>query len=118
MNTESAPAASFERDDIELVRLFLTQYTDPEGNSYTLQSRPEETERKQKAIEAIAVAKNGKRLGIEHTSIHPFAGKKSDDSRLAFANSRHTTTVCHYLILRTRIVSSSSSTFMRHPPET
>jgi hypothetical protein len=75
----SPESAAFKRDDIELVKLFLSQYKDPEGDSYTVQSRPEETERKAKAIEAIAVTENGKRLGIEHTAIHPFAGKKSDD---------------------------------------
>ena len=74
-----APAVSFERDDIELVRLFLSQYKDAEGNSYTIESRPETTERKAKAIEAIAVAENGKRLGIEHTKIQPFEGQKADD---------------------------------------
>ncbi len=56
------PPAAFERDDIELVKLFLSRYRDPEGNSYKLQSRPEATQRKEKAIEAIAVAENGKRL--------------------------------------------------------
>jgi hypothetical protein len=75
----SPASAAFERDDIELVKLFLGRYKDSEGNSYTLQSRPDTTERREKAIEAVAVAENGKRLGIEHTNIHPFEGKKSDD---------------------------------------
>lgn len=74
-----APAASFERDDIELIRLFLGKYKDSDGNSYNIESRPEATERKAKAIEAIAGAKNGKKLGVEHTKIQPFEGQKADD---------------------------------------
>jgi hypothetical protein len=81
MATEAPPPASsaFERDDIELVKLFLSQYKDGEGNSYTLETRPDITQRKQKAVEAIAVDKNGHHLAIEHTLIQPFEGQRSDD---------------------------------------
>jgi hypothetical protein len=72
-------ATAFDRDDIELVKLFLSRFKDGDNYSYNIASRPEITERKEKAIEAIAVAENGKTLGIEHTSIHPFEGKKADD---------------------------------------
>lgn len=74
-----APAVAFERDDIELIKLFLSRYKDAEGHSYAIESRPETTERKEKAIEAVAVAKCGKRLAIEHTKIQPFEGQKADD---------------------------------------
>ena len=79
MTAEAAKSAGFERDDIELVKMFLSQYKDEDGNSYALESRPDTTERKEKAIEAIAVAKNGRRLAIEHTLIQPFEVQKADD---------------------------------------
>jgi len=72
-------AIAFERDDIELIRLFLGGYKDSDGRSYTIASRPETTERKEKAIEAVAVAEDGKKLGIEHTKIQPFESQKADD---------------------------------------
>ena len=37
-SNQTAPA-NFERDDIELVKLFLAQYKDAEGNSYHLLQR-------------------------------------------------------------------------------
>jgi hypothetical protein len=48
VTTESTPSASvaFERDDIELVKLFLSRYKTAEGNSYTLKARPDVTKRK------------------------------------------------------------------------
>jgi len=81
MTPEIAPPASlaFERDDIELVKLFLSKYKNADGNSYTLEKRPEIVERKEKAVEAIAVDKNAHHLAIEHTLIQPFEGKMSDD---------------------------------------
>lgn len=72
-------AQAFERDDIELVKMFLSQYKDDDSNSYVLQKRPDIDERKAKAIEAIAIAENGRTLAIEHTYIQPFEGQKSDD---------------------------------------
>ncbi len=69
----------FERDDIELVQMFLSQYKDEGGNSYVLKARPDVEERKAKAVEAIAVAENGRSLAIEHTYIQPFEGQKFDD---------------------------------------
>jgi hypothetical protein len=72
---------AFERDDIELVKLFLSRYKDAEGNDYKLAARPDITERKEKAIEAIAKDKYGRCLAIEHTLIQPFEGKMADDDR-------------------------------------
>jgi hypothetical protein len=74
--TSSEP---FERDDIELVKMFLSQFRDDIGNSYTLKERPDVLERTAKAVEAIAVADCGRRLAIEHTLIQPYEGQKSDD---------------------------------------
>lgn len=69
----------FERDDIELVKMFLSQFKDEEGRSYALKKRPDVEERKAKAIEAVAVSDDGRTLAIEHTYIQPFEGQKSDD---------------------------------------
>ena len=52
MSAKSTPK-DFERDDIELVKLFLSRYNDAEGNVYKLTARPELAERKEKAIEAM-----------------------------------------------------------------
>jgi hypothetical protein len=69
----------FERDDIELVKLFLSQYKDSDGNFFNVTARPDTVERKEKAIEAIAENKHGHRLAVEHTLIQPFEGKMADD---------------------------------------
>jgi hypothetical protein len=71
--------AAFERDDIELVKMFLSQFKDGDSNSYKLEARPDVVERKEKAIEAIAVSENGRRLAIEHTYIQPFEGQMADN---------------------------------------
>lgn len=90
---------TLERDDIELVKMFLSQFKDKDGNSYKLDQRPDVVERNEKAIDAIAIAENGRRLAIEHTYIQPFEGQMADnvpfltvfeqlrtDSSLAIAN--------------------------------
>jgi hypothetical protein len=69
------------RRDIVLIELFLSHYKDAAGNNYRIAERPEETERVNPAIEAIAVDEQGDRLAIEHTLIEPFAGQKADDRR-------------------------------------
>src|SRR5260370_42234847 len=71
----------FDRDDIELVKLFLTYYKDAEGSFYILTARPDKVERKEKAVEAIAEDKHGHRWAIEHTLIEAFEGQKGDDPR-------------------------------------
>jgi hypothetical protein len=71
-------AEAFERDDIELVKMFLNQFKDEDGNSSKVNERPDVVERKEKAIEAIAVSENGRRLAIEHTYIQPFEGQMAD----------------------------------------
>jgi len=76
--SQTAPA-TFERDDIELVKLFLAQYKDSEGNSYRIAERPDVAEHKVKAIDVLAVDEHGHRLAIEHTMVEAFAGKKADD---------------------------------------
>jgi hypothetical protein len=67
------------RDDIQLVKLFLSRYQDSAGNSYRLAERPDVVERNAPAIEAVACDAHGHRLAVEHTLIQPFEGQKSDD---------------------------------------
>jgi hypothetical protein len=74
-----AMTAGFERDDIELVKLFLGEYRDTNRNSYRLKQRPDTVGRKARAVEAVAVNGQGHRLAIEHTLVEPFEGKKADD---------------------------------------
>jgi len=77
--TYTYTSQGFERDDIELVKMFLSQFKGDDGKSYTLKTRPDVEDRKAKAVEAIAVADNGQTLAIEHTYIQPFEGQKADD---------------------------------------
>jgi hypothetical protein len=71
-------SSSFESDDIELVKMFLAGFKDDDGRTYELKSRPDTTERKEKAIEAIAASKDGHNVAIEHTYIQPFEGERAD----------------------------------------
>ena len=79
MMTFTYKSQGFERDDIELVKMFLSQFKDEDGRSYALKARPDLADRKTKAVEAIAVAEDEHTLAIEHTYIQPFEGQKSDD---------------------------------------
>jgi hypothetical protein len=72
------PSGPIDRDDIELVKMFLAGYKDESGRTYKLKARPDVTERKEKAIEAIAEAEDGRTLAIEHTYIQPFEGERAD----------------------------------------
>jgi hypothetical protein len=72
------PSAPFERDDIELVKMFLAGFKDENGCTYKLKVRPDVAERKEKAIEAIAESEDGRTLAIEHTYIQPFEGERAD----------------------------------------
>jgi hypothetical protein len=51
-----ATSQPLERDDIEFVNMFLSQFKDEDDNSYVLKARPDDEERKAKAVEPIAVA--------------------------------------------------------------
>lgn len=84
----SKEPTAFERDDIRLVKLFLTVYKDPAGNSYWLAERPDAVERTAKAVEAVAVDKHGHRLAVEHTMVQAFEGKRDDDVRFLAAFER------------------------------
>lgn len=71
-------SATFERDDIELVKMFLAGFKDEADRTYALKARPDTTERNAKAIEAIAESKDGHTVAIEHTYIQPFEGERGD----------------------------------------
>jgi hypothetical protein len=79
MNTHAYTSEGFERDDVELVKMFLSQFRDDESRSYRLKARPDVEERNAKAVGALAVADDGHTLAIEHTYIQPFEGQRSDD---------------------------------------
>lgn len=51
---------------------------DESGRTYKLKERPDVTERKEKAIEAIAASEDGRTLAIEHTYVQPFVGERAD----------------------------------------
>jgi hypothetical protein len=72
-------SAPFDRDDIELVKMFLAGFKDENGRIYKLKERPDTIERQKKAIEAIAVSEDGRTLAIEHTYIQPFEGQMKDN---------------------------------------
>jgi len=71
-------SSPFERDDIELVRMFLAGFKDESRRTYKLKERPDVTERKEKAIEAIAASEDGRTLAIELTYVQPFVGERAD----------------------------------------
>jgi hypothetical protein len=79
MNTYKYTSPGFERDDIELVKMFLSQFRDSDEKTYTLKTRPDVEDRGAKAVEAIAVADNGRTLAVEHTYIQAFEGQRADD---------------------------------------
>jgi hypothetical protein len=72
------PSIPFERDDIDLVKMFLAGFKDDSGRTFQLKARPDVTERKEKAIEAIVESEDGRTLAIEHTYIQPFEGERAD----------------------------------------
>lgn len=78
MPTYTYTSGAFERDDIELVKMFLSRFKDADGRSYTLKARLDLEERKEKAIEAIAVADDGHALAVERRA--PATGEKIDKS--------------------------------------
>jgi hypothetical protein len=59
------------------VKLYNRLTTD----TYTVVDWPDQTERNQKAIDALCEDADGNRLAIEHTLIEPFTGAKEDDAR-------------------------------------
>jgi hypothetical protein len=70
------------RDDA-LVDLFIPVVNDRCGTAFALTELPDEINRNQPQIEAVAVdQKSGDVLRIEHTRLEPFDGEGADFGRL------------------------------------
>jgi hypothetical protein len=70
------------RDDA-LVDIFIPVLNEVDGTAYVLLERPDEIDRQQPNIEAVAIdPKSGATLRIEHTRLEPFEGEGSDFGRL------------------------------------
>jgi hypothetical protein len=67
------------KKDAQLVDLFLKGYGVLTNRKLELKERPDERERKEPAIDAMAQDEKGNTLAIEHTLVQPFEGQKSDD---------------------------------------
>ncbi|MGH9929454.1 MAG: hypothetical protein ACREA9_09515, partial [Pyrinomonadaceae bacterium] len=67
-----------EKRDIKLVRLFLNQLNSDRAADYAITEQPDQTDRRNKAVEAIATDGSGNSIAIEHTLIQPFIGDKAD----------------------------------------
>jgi hypothetical protein len=70
-----------EREDIQLIELFLRGLNEKEGESYEICERPDQDDRKNRRPDAIAKNRVGSWLAIEHTLLQPFEGQKADDAR-------------------------------------
>ena len=61
-----------------LIEHFLDALNGNMGTTYSLQETPDEIERNEPAIDAIAISAGDKLLAIEHTLVMPFEGEKAD----------------------------------------
>jgi hypothetical protein len=64
--------------DIILVAQFLKRLNSDRDTDYRITEQPDEIDRKNKAVEAIARDSSGNSIAIEHTLIQPFVGDKRD----------------------------------------
>ena len=65
--------------DAKLIEFFLKGYGDLTGTRQVVKERPDETERQEPAIDAIAEDERKKTTAIEHTLVQPFEGQRADD---------------------------------------
>lgn len=65
--------------DAKLIELFLKGFGELTGSRQILKERPDQDERKEPAIDAIAEDEQKRTTAIEHTLIQPFDGQKADD---------------------------------------
>lgn len=68
------------RRDQQLVERLLDHIHSSGGPHYGVVARPEELDRRTKAVEVIASSPAGRTLAVEHTLAQPFVGKKADDA--------------------------------------
>lgn len=66
------------RRDQELVSLFLSGYNRLTGCAFEVTEWPDEVERTNPAVEAVASDPQGRRMAIEHTLTQPFVGERDD----------------------------------------
>jgi hypothetical protein len=69
------------RRDQKLVEHFLSTYNHAHSSSYKVIQRPEEANRRTKAVEALATNEQGTTMALEHTLIEPFDGEREDTTR-------------------------------------
>jgi hypothetical protein len=67
------------KQDATLIELFIKGYAELTGVRQLLRERPDEIERRKKAVDAIAEDEQNRTTAIEHTLVQPFEGQKSDD---------------------------------------
>jgi|SRR5208283_4081787 len=68
-------------NDKTVIEGWIKLYNRLSGSTYAVVDWPDQSERNQKAIDALCEDADGNRLTIEHTLIQPFAGAKEDDAR-------------------------------------
>jgi hypothetical protein len=69
------------RRDQRLVDLFIAGYNKKFGTNFKVVERPDETNRTNPAVEAIAQDPKIGSLAMEHTLVQPFIGEKEDNQR-------------------------------------
>jgi hypothetical protein len=65
--------------DAKLIEFFVKGYADLTGTRQVVKERPDEAERKEPAIDAIAEDEEKRTTAIEHTLVQPFEGQRADD---------------------------------------
>jgi hypothetical protein len=70
-----------ERDK-HLIGEFLRGYNQHFGTTFRITELPDQLQRREKAVDALAEDATGQKLAIEHTLIQPFLGEKDDAQRL------------------------------------
>jgi hypothetical protein len=68
-------------NDKAVIEGWVKLYNRLTASTYAVIDWPDQTERNQKAIDALCKDANGSLLAIEHTLIQPFTGAKEDDAR-------------------------------------
>jgi hypothetical protein len=69
------------RRDKQLVDEFLSAYSLTQGSVYSVLRRPEEENRRMKAVEVVASNTSGDTIAVEHTLLEPFEGERADNVR-------------------------------------
>ncbi len=74
------------KTDQRIVEVFvLNELSRTRDEAFTITARPDQTERRREAVEAIATGKSGRTIAIEHTLLQDFPGERGDATRLRAA---------------------------------